>query len=389
MSQYYIMFIFANPYDIIPHLIKGNFHLFDQKKRMSILFSKLSLKKQTLQTRLVVSPMCQYSATDGFANNWHLVHLGQFAIGKASTIIQEATAVLPEGRISYGDLGLWKDEQIPALKEIVDFVHDQGAIIGIQLAHAGRKASTEKPWISRSQLAPTHENGWQTVGPSALPFHEKDHPPIAIATEDIKNIVQAFKNAAKRAVSAGYDIIEIHGAHGYLIHQFLSPLTNLRTDAYGGSFENRSRLLVEIIKAVKTVLEEQSLWLRISATDWAEGGWDIEEAVKLAKLVESMGVEVIDVSSGGNVRHQDIQVKENYQVPFAERIKAETNLVTGTVGLIKNAQQAETILKEQKADLIFIGRAYLQNPHLTTQFARDLGVDFAWLPQYERGKETL
>ncbi|MEE1883805.1 NADH:flavin oxidoreductase/NADH oxidase [Pedobacter flavus] len=356
---------------------------------MSILFSKLPLKKQVLQTRLVVSPMCQYSAVEGHATNWHLVHLGQFAIGKASTIIQEATAVLPEGRISYGDLGLWKDEHIPALKEIVDFVHEQGALIGIQLAHAGRKASTEKPWISRSQLAPTHENGWQTVGPSAMPFHEKDHPPIAIATEDIKNIVQAFQNAAKRAVSVGYDIIEIHGAHGYLIHQFLSPLTNLRTDAYGGSFENRSRLLVEIIEAVKTVLEEQSLWLRISATDWAEGGWDIEEAVKLAKLVESMGVEVIDVSSGGNVHHQNIHVKENYQVPFAERIKAETNLVTGTVGLIKNAQQAETILKEQKADLIFIGRAYLQNPHLTTQFARDLGVDIEWLPQYERGKETL
>lgn len=356
---------------------------------MSILFSQLSLKKQTLQTRLVVSPMCQYSATDGFANNWHLVHLGQFAIGKASTIIQEATAVVPEGRISYGDLGLWKDEQIPALKEIVDFVHDQGALIGIQLAHAGRKASTEKPWISRSQLAPTHENGWQTVGPSPLPFHDKDHAPKEITLDEVKDLVQAFQNAALRAVNAGYDIIEIHGAHGYLIHQFLSPLSNLRTDAYGGSFENRARLLIEIIEAVKAVLHHQSLWLRISATDWAEGGWDIEEAVRLAKLVESLGVEVIDVSSGGNVRHQNIPIKENYQVPFAERIKQKTNLITGTVGLIKTAEQAETILKKEKADLIFIARGYLQNPHLTTQFARDLGVDIDWLPQYERGKETL
>lgn len=356
---------------------------------MSILFSSLPLKQHTLHTRLVVSPMCQYSAADGFANNWHLVHLGQFAIGKASTIIQEATAVLPEGRISYGDLGIWKDEHIPALKEIVDFVHEQGSLIGIQLAHAGRKASTDKPWISRNQLTPTHPNGWQTVGPSALSFHESDHAPEALDTDAVKNIIQAFQDSARRAVQAGYDIIEIHGAHGYLLHQFLSPLSNIRTDTYGGSFENRTRLLVEIIEAVKAVLDQQSLWLRISATDWAEGGWDIEEAVQLAKLVKSLGVEVIDVSTGGNFRHQNIPVKENYQVPFAERIKQESGLLTGAVGLIKNATQAETILKDQQADLIFIARAYLQNPHLTTQFARDLGVDIDWLPQYERGKETL
>lgn len=353
---------------------------------MSLLFSAFPLKEYTLNHRLVVSPMCQYSAQDGFANNWHLVHLGQFAIGKAATIIQEATAVVPEGRISYGDLGLWKDEQIPALKEIVAFVHQQGSLIGIQLAHAGRKASNDKPWLSREQLAPTHAQGWQTVAPSAIPFKEEDYTPQALEIAEIRALTQAFQDAARRAVAAGYDIIEIHGAHGYLIHQFLSPLSNLRTDEYGGSFENRSRLLVEIIEAVKAVISYQSLWLRISATDWAEGGWDIEESVQLAKLVKELGVEVIDVSTGGNISYQNIPLQENYQVPFAARIKAESGLITGAVGLIKRAEQAESILLEQQADLIFIGRAFLQNPQLSTQFAKDLGVDLAWLPQYERAK---
>lgn len=356
---------------------------------MSLLFSPLALKNITIPNRLIVSPMCQYSAVDGFANNWHLVHLGQFAIGKAGLIVQEATAVAPEGRISYGDLGLWKDEHIPALKQIVDFVHEQGGLIGLQLAHAGRKASTEKPWIGRAQIAPTDTNGWQTIAPSAIPFHEQDHPPVALTVQQIKALVQSFQDAAKRAVQAGYDVIEIHGAHGYLIHQFLSPLTNLRTDEYGGSFENRARFLFEIIEAVKAVLDKQSLWLRISATDWADGGWDLEEATRLAQQVEKMGIEVIDVSTGGNVRHQEIIVKENYQVPFAERIKKETNLITGTVGLFKEAQQAEQVLQDNKADLVFIGRAFLQNPHLTSKFAQELKVDLAWAPQYERGKETL
>lgn len=356
---------------------------------MSILFSPLQLNNHILKNRLVVSPMCQYSAEDGFANNWHLVHLGQFAIGKAGAIIQEATAVVPEGRISYGDLGLWKDEHIPALKEIVDFVHDQGALIGIQLAHAGRKASTDKPWFSRDQFPPIHPNGWQTVAPSPIAFNETDHPPIELTLKEIEDLVQSFRDAARRAAEADYDIIEIHGAHGYLIHQFLSPLSNHRTDTYGGTFENRIRFLLEIIDAVKEVLVNQSLWLRISATDWAEGGWNIEESVRLAKIVKNLGVEIVDVSTGGCVRYQQIPVKENYQVPFADRIKNEVGIMTGAVGLIKKAIQAENILQEKQADLVFIGRGFLQNPHLATQFAQDLGEQIDWLPQYVRGKETL
>lgn len=356
---------------------------------MSLLFSPLALKNITLNNRLVVSPMCQYSAEDGFANHWHLIHLGQFAIGKAGAIIQEATAVSPEGRISYGDLGLWKDEHIPALQDIVNFVHDQGGLIGLQLAHAGRKASFDKLWLGRDQLPPTHENGWTTVAPSSIPFNPEDSLPESLTVEQIQDIIQNFKAAAKRAVIAGYDIIEIHAAHGYLIHQFLSPLTNLRTDIYGGSFENRIRFLCDIIAVLKEVMVKQSLWLRISATDWVDGGWDIVESIRLAKHVQELGVEVIDVSTGGNDLHQQITVKENYQVPFAERIKQETNLITGTVGLIKRAEQAEAILEEKKADLIFIARGFLQNPHLAKKFAYDLGDDIAWPVQYERAKERL
>jgi 2,4-dienoyl-CoA reductase-like NADH-dependent reductase (Old Yellow Enzyme family) len=354
---------------------------------MSIVFSPLQLAKHTLKNRLVVSPMCQYNAEEGFANNWHLVHLGQFAIGQAGAIIQEATAVVPQGRISYADLGIWKDEHIPALKEIVDFVHQQGALIGIQLAHAGRKASTDKPWCSRAQFAPNHPNGWQTVAPSSIPFNDTDVPPVELSIKEIQQLVVAFRDAAQRSVEAGYDIIEIHAAHGYLIHQFLSPLSNQRTDSYGGSFENRARFLIEIIEAVNSVLTTQSLWLRISATDWAEGGWDIEETVRLGHLVKNFGVEVMDVSSGGCVRHQQIPVMENYQVPFAERIKNETGIITGAVGLIKKSSQAELILSDKRADLIFIARGFLQNPHLAKQFAKDLAVDIKWPLQYDRAKE--
>lgn len=355
---------------------------------MSLLFTPLALKNQILSNRLVVSPMCQYSAVDGFANEWHLVHLGQFATGKAGLVIQEATAVTADGRISYGDLGLWKDEHIAPLKSIVDFVHKQGGLIGLQLAHAGRKASTEKPWIGREQIKPGETNGWQTVAPSALSFHEKDNLPIPLSIHAIEDLVNDFRNAAVRAVEAGYDIIELHGAHGYLIHQFLSPLTNIRTDEYGGSFENRIRFLTEVIAAVLPVLTHQSLWLRISATDWADGGWNLQDTIRLIDIVKTMGVEVVDVSSGGAVRQQKIPVRENYQVPFAQRIKEETSVLTGTVGLIKGAIQAEKILQEQQADLVLIGRGFLQNPHLVYQYARDLGVDIDWVNPYARGKET-
>lgn len=353
---------------------------------MSLLFQPLELKNHTLQNRIVVSPMCQYSSENGFANNWHLAHLGQFAMGRAALVIQEATAVSPEGRITYADLGIWSDEHIPVLKNIVNFVHSQGSLMGIQLAHAGRKASGNKPWLGHAQFKPNEENGWQTVAPSTLPFHEKDHPPVALSKSDIKRIISDFKVAAERAVKAGYDVIELHAAHGYLIHQFFSPLINNRTDEYGGSFENRIRFLMEIVQEVTQVLATQSLWVRISATDWAESGWSCDESVQLTKLLQSVGVEVMDVSTGGAVRHQEIPVKPNYQVPFANRIKQETEMVTGTVGLITSGQQAEEILQNQEADFVLIGRGFLRNPHLVYEFARELNFDLDWAPQYERGK---
>lgn len=363
--------------------------IYTKQQSMSILFTPLQLRHHILRNRIVVSPMCQYSSEDGFASDWHLVHLGQFAIGRAAAVIQEATAVEPEGRISYADTGIWKDEHIPNLRRIVDFVHAQDTLIGIQLAHAGRKASAGKPWESRSQLPPHHPLGWQTKAPSAIPFHETDHTPEALTLEGIQDLVTKFKEGAQRAITAGYDIIEVHAAHGYLIHQFLSPLTNLRTDSYGGSFENRIRFLIEIIQAIKTVLINQSLWVRISASDWADGGWDVEQSTELAIQLKRLGVEVIDVSSGGAVRHQQINVKENYQVPFAEEIRIEAQILTGAVGLINNAKQAEVILQNQQADLILMARRFLQNPHIVKQFAQELDEDIDWLPQYQRAKETL
>lgn len=355
---------------------------------MSILFSALELKNHWLNNRIVVAPMCQYSAVDGFATNYHLVHLGQYALGKAGAIIQEATAVVPEGRISHGDLGLWKEEHIEALKPITAFMKEHGSVPGIQLTHAGRKASYNKPWIERVQIAADQPEGWQTVGPSALPFHpSKDMIPHALTVDEIHEVVEAFGQAAARAVLAGYEIIEIHGAHGYLVHQFLSPLVNVREDLYGGSFENRTRLLMEILEAIKKVVTTQSIWVRLSATDWAEGGWNIEETVQLAQLLKDNGVEVVDVSTGGAVYHQEIDLRPNYQVPFAAAVKAETSVLTGAVGLIKTGPQAEEILQNEQADLIFVAREFLRNPHFVYQAAKDLGEDIAWADQYERGKE--
>lgn len=353
------------------------------------LFTPLVLSNNTLGNRIIVSPMCQYSAIDGLATDWHLAHYGQFAIGKVGAIIQEATAVSPEGRITYADLGIWSDEQIVKLKQITTFIKSQGCIPGIQLAHAGRKASCEKPWITRAQIAPREKNGWQTIAPTVIPFNQEDNPPKAMSQEDISDLINAFHSGAKRAVQAGYEIIELHGAHGYLLHQFLSPLTNQRTDRYGGSFENRIRLTLEIIEAVKSVLTTQSLWLRISATDWAEGGWTLEESIELAKIVHTKGVELIDVSTGGLVKHQQIKVKQNYQVPFAAAIKQQTNILVGAVGLIKTSTQAEEILEEGFADCILIGRELLRDPHFAMKAAHELGVDLAWANQYERGKETI
>ncbi|MCV9927967.1 NADH:flavin oxidoreductase/NADH oxidase [Flavobacterium sp. LS1R49] len=353
----------------------------------SVLFSPLSIKKIILKNRIVISPMCQYSAIDGFANDWHLVHLGSRATGGSALIIQEATAVSPEGRISPEDLGLWKDEQIEKLQTINKFIISQNAVPGIQIAHAGRKASVSAPWDGNKKLD-VAQGGWQTVAPSAVPYHENEpFLPEALDKIGIQKVISDFKATTKRAVTAGYQVLEIHGAHGYLLHQFMSPLTNLRTDEYGGSFENRIRLTLEIVDAVQIEWPaDLPLFIRISATDWAEGGWNLEESVKLSAILKSKGVDVVDVSSGGLVSHQKIVIGPGYQVPFAERIKKEAGVLTGAVGLITKAAQAEAILADGRADLILLARESLRDPNLALHFASELNSDIHWPKQYERAK---
>jgi 2,4-dienoyl-CoA reductase-like NADH-dependent reductase (Old Yellow Enzyme family) len=355
---------------------------------MSTLFAPLTIKSVTLKNRIVISPMCQYSAQDGFANDWHLVHLGSRAVGGASLIIQEATAVSPEGRITPADLGLWKNEHSTKLKSIVAFVHAQGSKAGIQLAHAGRKASHDLPWRGGKQLNPHDKDAWQTVAPSSIPFLEGTHAPTALTIEGIKKVIDDFKNATMRAVEVGYDILEIHSAHGYLLHEFLSPLANQRNDSYGGPFENRIRFLLDIIKAVQEIWpEDKPLFVRISASDWAEGGWNIDESVKLAEILKKQGVDLVDCSSGGLTSHQKIALGPGYQVAFAERIKKETGIMTGAVGLITTPEQAEEILSQNKSDLILIARESLRNPYFPMTAAKQLGEkDFVWPDQYLRAK---
>ena len=353
---------------------------------ISKLFSPLSIKSIQFKNRIAVSPMCQYSATDGFANDWHLVHLGSRASGGAGLIIQEATSVSPEGRISPQDLGLWKDEQIEKLKQINQFIISQNSIPGIQLAHAGRKASAASPWNGGRKVV-IENGGWNTVAPSALAYHENESAPIALDKTGIQKVIEDFKSATKRAVEAGYQVVEIHGAHGYLLHQFMSPLSNLRTDEYGGSFENRIRLTLEVVAAVQSEwLENLPLFVRISATDWADGGWNIEESIQLSKILKEKGVDLIDVSSGGAVSHQQIPLGPNYQVPFAESIKKETGILTAAVGLITDAKQAEEIISSGKADLVLFARESLRNPNLGLSFAHDLEAEIQWPKQYERAK---
>lgn len=353
---------------------------------MSKLFSPLTIKSITFKNRLVVSPMCQYSAADGFANDWHLVHLGSRAVGGAGLIIQEATAVSPEGRISPGDLGLWKDEHISELKKIASFIHQQGSLFGVQLAHAGRKASHALPWKG-GKLLSREEGGWQNVAPSSIPYAEGTTAPHALTQSDINKVIDDFTQAAVRAVKVGYDVVEIHAAHGYLFHEFLSPLTNHRTDNYGGSFENRSRLLSQVIESVKQVWpQDKPLFVRISASDWVEGGWSIDESVKLSSVLKEKGADLIDCSSGGLVTHQKISVGPGYQTPFAERIKKEANILTGAVGLIDNADQAEEILTSGKADLILMAREFLRDPYFPLHAAKKLGEAINWPVQYERAK---
>ena len=332
-----------------------------------------------------MSPMCQYTSTDGFSNEWHMVHLGSRAIGGTGLIFTEATAVSPEGRISPGDLGLWKDEHIGGLSRIVDFIHVHGAISGIQLAHAGRKASCAVPWEGGKQIN-EKQGGWQTVGPDNIPFLEGEKVPDSLNKDGIRKVVSDFAAAAKRAKIAGFKVIEIHSAHGYLLHEFFSPLSNQRTDEYGGSFENRTRILLEVISAVKTVWPaENPLFVRISATDWKEGGWNIEESVKLAYLLINAGVDLIDCSSGGNIHDAKMKLGPGYQVPFSEEIR-KTGILTGAVGLITSARQAEEILQEEKADLVFFARELLRNPYFPLIAAQEEGVDVQWPVQYSRAK---
>jgi len=353
---------------------------------MSKLFSTLTIKDITFRNRIAISPMCQYTATDGFANDWHLVHYGSRAVGGASLVIQEATAVSPEGRISPGDLGLYREEHIEKLQQITSFIHQHGAVAGIQLAHAGRKAGCDLAWKGGKQLK-GNKGGWKTVSASAIAFNPDDDAPQELDHKGIEKVIHDFKVAAQRALKAGYKLVEIHAAHGYLIHQFLSPLSNRRTDEYGGSFENRIRLLLEIVKAVQTEWPQNlPLFVRISATDWAEGGWNADEAVKLSSILKENGVDLIDCSSGGLVPHQKIPLGPGYQVPFAERIRKETGILTGAVGLIMDAQQAEVILEKSQADLILIARASLRDPHFALNAAKLLGDEIEWPLQYLRGK---
>ncbi len=354
---------------------------------MNLLFSPLKIKNTTLKNRMVVSPMCMYSSVDGFANDFHLVHLGSRAVGGSALIIQEATAVSPEGRITHGDMGLWKDAHIEKSKRIVDFVHSQNAMIGIQLAHAGRKASYQLPKDGARKIAPKDENGWQTVSASALPFREGEPAPIALDTSGIEKVKSDYTEATRRAEKAGYDVVEIHAAHGYLFHQFYSPLANQRTDEYGGSFENRIRFLLEVTEVVrKEWPDEKPLFVRISATDWTEGGWTVEDAVKLSMKLKEFGVDLIDTSSGGNVPTATIPSEPGYQVSFAAQIKKEVNILTGAVGQITTAEQSEEILKTGKADLILYARESLRQPYFPLHAATELGVDVEWPLQYQRAK---
>jgi 2,4-dienoyl-CoA reductase-like NADH-dependent reductase (Old Yellow Enzyme family) len=352
---------------------------------MTHLFDPLSIRDITFANRVFVSPMCEYSSTDGFANDWHFVHLGSRAVGGAGLVLTEATAVLPEGRISPQDLGIWKDDHIEPLARVVRFIHEQGSVAGMQLAHAGRKGSTYAPGAGHGTV-PESEGGWSNVvAPSALPF-SADYPmPRALSIDGIQDVVSAFAAAARRACEAGFRVIEVHAAHGYLIHEFLSPLSNQRTDAYGGSFENRTRILREVVAAVRDSWPEGApLFVRISATDWIDGGWDIEQSVELARQLKELGADLIDCSSGGNVAHAKIPVGPGYQTQFAERIRREAGVLTGTVGMITSPVQAEHILATGQADAVIIAREFLRDPYWPLRAASELGQHISWPVQYLR-----
>ncbi|MFT3792631.1 MAG: NADH:flavin oxidoreductase/NADH oxidase [Rudaea sp.] len=348
------------------------------------LFTPLEIGKVTLRNRIAISPMCEYSAVEGVPNDWHLVHLGSRAVGGAGLVLTEATAVSPEGRISAADTGIWNEAQQTAWARIAAFVKNHGATAGIQLAHAGRKASTDVPWRGGKPLVGV-AGAWAPVAPSAIPF-DAGHPvPTALDEAGLCKIVADFTAAAGRARDAGFDVVEIHAAHGYLLHEFLSPLSNRRTDAYGGSLENRARLLREVVAAVRGVWPQpQPLFVRVSATDWSEGGWDIDECVELARWLKADGVDLIDTSSGGNVAHAKIPLAPAYQVPFAARIRREAGIATGAVGLITTAAQAQEIVERGEADLVLIARESLRDPYFPLRAAAELGVKIPVPEQYRR-----
>ncbi len=353
---------------------------------MPHLFEPFLARGLTADNRIVVSPMCMYSSDDGFANDFHLVHLGSLAMGGAGVVVTEATAVSAEGRISPQDLGIWKTEHVPALQRVVRFVHEQGALILTQLAHAGRKGSTHAPGKGHGGV-PQDAGGWVPVAPSALAYAPDYPQPAALDQAGLRGIVDSFAEAARRATMAGFDGVEVHAAHGYLLHEFLSPLSNQRTDAYGGSLEGRSRLLREVIQAVRAALrEDQWLWVRISASDWVEGGWNLEDSVALASQLRALGVDLIDVSSGGNDPRQQIPIGPGYQVPFSERIRREAQIPTAAVGLIREPKQAEQILAEGRADLVALARAVLREPHWPLLAAEALGAQGRWPRQYLRAR---
>ena len=354
---------------------------------MSKLFEPITLRGMTTRNRIWLAPMCQYSSVDGFPDDWHLVHLGARATGGFGLVMTEASAVVPEGRISPQDAGIWKDEQAEAWRRVVDFVHAQGAPIGVQLAHAGRKASTYRPWDPRAGTVASDDGGWEAVSPSDVPF-EGYAAPAALTVDQVAEVVRAFAEAARRAVSVGFDTVEIHAAHGYLLHQFLSPLSNRRDDHYGGSFENRTRLVLEVVDAVRAELPASApLLVRISGTDWIDGGWDLEQSRRLGVLLKEHGVDLVDVSSGGNAP-ASIPLEPGYQVPLSAAVR-EGGIATGAVGLITDPEQAEKILANGEADVVLLARAALREPAWPLRAAHELGVPFEeapWPDQYLRGR---
>lgn len=343
------------------------------------LFAPLTLRGLTLRNRIAVAPMCQYSSEDGFVADWHLVHLGARATGGAGLVITEATAVSAEGRISPQDLGIWSDDHVAGLRRVTDFLRAHGAASGIQLAHAGRKASTHRPWEGGAAVSP-QEGGWQVVGPGTESFAGNYPTPEALDAAGLAKVVGEFRAAAARALAAGFDVVEVHAAHGYLLHQFLSPLTNTRDDEYGGDLEGRSRLLREVVTAVREVWPaDRPLFVRVSATDWAPGGWDIDETAELVGRLRELGVDLVDTSSGGNVRTQRIVVGPGYQVPFAARLRADAGLPSGAVGLITSPEQADHVVRTGQADLVLLGRELLRDPNWPIRAAKALRADTAGL----------